>query len=247
MAFQRLTLQETQYDLDQKLYSLSNQHKNSKFNVTDIADFLPVGLLINHRNGSNIFMNKITEQTLNMTWDEAIGYGPEYQSTIIYNDAEYKRITNMIDAYFKRNDENEILSFFQKLRPIGNTNYEWMYITSKLFKRNKADIPMERLLIACPVNLMGDMASKVNRVLDENVYMKKNFRNFASLTKREKQILSLVASGYNNPQISEMLFISRNTVEQHRKHINAKTGCTNIAELIRFAEAFDLMDQKHQL
>jgi DNA-binding CsgD family transcriptional regulator len=71
--------------------------------------------------------------------------------------------------------------------------------------------------------------------------MKKNFRKFASLTKREKEILTLLALGYNSPSIAEELFISRYTVEQHRKNIKSKIEHKSFAELIRFAIAFDLL------
>jgi DNA-binding CsgD family transcriptional regulator len=186
-------------------------------------------------------MNRVSEEVLNMTIEESVGYGVEYQKKIIADQDEYKRINKEIQAYFERNDESEILSFFQKLKPVGHTDYQWMYITSRLFKKDDDALPSQRILIACPVNLMGDMAGKVNRVLEENEFMKKNFKKFALLTKREKEILQLVAQGNNNPSIAEMLFISRHTVEQHRKNINSKIQCKNFAELVQFAVAFDMI------
>ena len=71
--------------------------------------------------------------------------------------------------------------------------------------------------------------------------MRKNFKKFAALTRREKEIVSLVALGNNNPQIAERLFISRHTVEQHRKNINRKLEFNTYRELILFAEVFELI------
>jgi DNA-binding CsgD family transcriptional regulator len=234
------TLHETMDDLDFKLFNLEKKHKEHQFNLSDIGDFLPVGLLINHKNGSNLYMNKYSEQTLNLTSDEVKALGREYQNTILYDAEEYERIKAQIDRFFERKDETEVLSFFQRIRPYGQEEYEWMYITSKLFKRDSEKDPEERLMVACPVSMMGDMTKKVNRVLEENVYMKKNFNKFARLTRREKEVLSLVAQGYNTPSIADMLFISPHTVEQHRKNINYKIETNSFAELIRFAIAFDL-------
>jgi DNA-binding CsgD family transcriptional regulator len=50
----------------------------------------------------------------------------------------------------------------------------------------------------------------------------------------------LIAQGHDNPAISEILFISRYTVEQHRKNIRSKIECNNYADMIKFALAFEL-------
>ena len=55
------------------------------------------------------------------------------------------------------------------------------------------------------------------------------------LTKREGEVLALVASGKSNKDIAEVLFISVKTVETHKTHILIKLGLNNNAELIRYA------------
>lgn len=55
------------------------------------------------------------------------------------------------------------------------------------------------------------------------------------LTRREKEILSLIAEGCTNPEIAEKLFISPSTVDSHRKNLLAKMGMKNTASLIKFA------------
>lgn len=55
------------------------------------------------------------------------------------------------------------------------------------------------------------------------------------LTKREGEVLALVASGKPNKDIAEALFISVKTVETHKTHILIKLGLNNNAELIRYA------------
>lgn len=55
------------------------------------------------------------------------------------------------------------------------------------------------------------------------------------LTKREKEILKLVAEGQTNPQISRQLFISIDTVDTHRKNLYTKLNVNNTALLIRYA------------
>lgn len=56
-----------------------------------------------------------------------------------------------------------------------------------------------------------------------------------SISKREMEILKLIAEGLTNSEIGEKLFTSRRTVETHRKSLIQKTGSKNTAALIRFA------------
>jgi DNA-binding CsgD family transcriptional regulator len=52
-----------------------------------------------------------------------------------------------------------------------------------------------------------------------------------SLTKTEFRVLSLVAQRLSNPEVAERLFVSRNTVECHLKHIYRKLSLTSRVEL----------------
>ncbi len=55
------------------------------------------------------------------------------------------------------------------------------------------------------------------------------------LTKRENEVLTLVATGKSNREIGECLSISIKTVETHKTHILIKLGLNNNSELIRYA------------
>lgn len=55
------------------------------------------------------------------------------------------------------------------------------------------------------------------------------------LTKREEDVLKLLAFGYTNQEIAENLFISQRTVETHRAHLLEKLGLKTRAELVRYA------------
>ena len=55
------------------------------------------------------------------------------------------------------------------------------------------------------------------------------------LTKRETEIICLVAKGKQNEEIAELLFLSFHTVKTHRKNILKKLNITGTADLVRFA------------
>lgn len=62
-----------------------------------------------------------------------------------------------------------------------------------------------------------------------------NENETVSITKREQEILNLVALGKTSPQISEKLHISVRTVESHRYNLMKKLGISNAAGLVRYA------------
>ena len=57
----------------------------------------------------------------------------------------------------------------------------------------------------------------------------------AKLTKREIDVLKLIADGKTTPQITKELFIASSTVETHRRNLLEKTGVTNSKGLVRYA------------
>lgn len=55
------------------------------------------------------------------------------------------------------------------------------------------------------------------------------------LTRREKEILALIAQGLTDKEIAEKVFLSALTIITHRKNILSKLGLKNKVELTRFA------------
>ena len=67
-------------------------------------------------------------------------------------------------------------------------------------------------------------------------------RPLGALTPREREVLTLVARGRTNQQISQDLFISLNTVSHHLKSILTKTGAQNRTEAAARARRSGLID-----
>jgi DNA-binding NarL/FixJ family response regulator len=59
--------------------------------------------------------------------------------------------------------------------------------------------------------------------------------NIPVITRREKEVLGLIADGLTNNEIAQHLFISVATVDTHRKNLLAKFESKNIASLIKTA------------
>jgi len=72
------------------------------------------------------------------------------------------------------------------------------------------------------------------RVVDEAVINK--FR----LSNQEKEIIKYIVAGKTSKEISVALYISKNTVDTHRKNIHKKLELTNSSSLIKFANENNL-------
>ena len=62
-----------------------------------------------------------------------------------------------------------------------------------------------------------------------------------ALSERELEVITLIAEGYTNQQVAELLFLSAHTVNTHRKNIMAKLGVKNTAGIVMYAVKTNLV------
>lgn len=55
-----------------------------------------------------------------------------------------------------------------------------------------------------------------------------------ALSRREIEVLTLIAQGKNSIVIGEELGLSKHTVYNHRKNMLKKSGCSNMSELLLY-------------
>ncbi|QIL76133.1 response regulator transcription factor [Hymenobacter sp. HDW8] len=67
-------------------------------------------------------------------------------------------------------------------------------------------------------------------------------RKANDLSKRELEVLTLIAEGLTNAEIADKLFTSKRTIETHRQNIIEKTQAKNTAALIKFAVSEGLIE-----
>lgn len=83
---------------------------------------------------------------------------------------------------------------------------------------------------------MNTILIKDRSFIDPNVQstptIQDNFTNGLRLTKREKEIIELLARGMKNKEIAQQLFLSEHTVKTHRKNIIEKLGAEGMNDLI---------------
>ncbi|WP_316831307.1 response regulator transcription factor [Pedobacter aquatilis] len=83
------------------------------------------------------------------------------------------------------------------------------------------------------------LLSQVNsRHLTASTHLKTN----AEISKREIEILNLIAQGFTNSEIADKLFTSKRTIEGNRQSLLEKTGTKNTAALISFVVRNRIID-----
>ncbi len=60
-------------------------------------------------------------------------------------------------------------------------------------------------------------------------------QNIINLTKREREVLTLIAQEYSNVDIAEKLFLSVETINSHRKNLLRKLDVKNTVGLVKYA------------
>jgi DNA-binding CsgD family transcriptional regulator len=72
-----------------------------------------------------------------------------------------------------------------------------------------------------------------------------SYRRSLGLSRRELEVLQLLALGHTNPEIADQLVISVRTVEGHRARLQRKIGRTGRAELVSFALERELIGNQN--
>ncbi len=79
------------------------------------------------------------------------------------------------------------------------------------------------------------MAGKTYLSAEASQVLRKSDDSNILLTRREKEILELIADGLTNNEIATKLFVSVTTIDTHRKNLLAKFQAKNIASLVKTA------------
>lgn len=84
-------------------------------------------------------------------------------------------------------------------------------------------------------------SNEILSIMLEKVKKEKKEEETKRLSEREIEIVKLIMQEYSSEQIAEKLFISKNTVDTHRKNILEKTHVKTIVGLCKFAFHYNLV------
>ena len=242
MQTNKLSSQEITDLTNRQVFTLENGYANGHYSLNDIGDLVPGAIMVQDMQSVQVtYMNSWGCEVLDHSMDEINAMGEDYYKKFFLPDESRWFIPGMLN-YFQREDHSSLYSFFHQVRTGPKLEFSWYYAVCKFLRKDKdLNKPKELIMVVNPVSGMGVMANKVNKLLDENVFVVKKYKLFASLSKREKEVIALLANGKSTNDIADLLFISTHTVQTHRKNINKKLELNSFADLVHFAIAFELI------
>ncbi|WP_224998532.1 helix-turn-helix transcriptional regulator [Cesiribacter sp. SM1] len=209
--------------------------------IAVVADCLPAVVIIhNIRTLSVEYMSPKGLKQLGLSLEEVKAMGTEYH-TKFFNPEDNKEYVPKIVGLLERNNGDESISFFQQVRAAEAHAWEWHFSSVKILMRDDEDRPLLTITLASPVDPSQHETSKVERLLEEKNFFRINLQRFMQLSKRELDILRLLALGKSALETAKELSIADATVETHRKNIRKKLGVSSFYELGQYARAFDLI------
>jgi DNA-binding CsgD family transcriptional regulator len=127
----------------------------------------------------------------------------------------------------------------------AKNEYRWMLVQIPKFYFDEEGVCQSLISIFTDISHLSPQISPIMTVMSSKSGDEQLFQVIPSarkliavqrpnLTKREKQVLKLMAKGLSTPKISEELKISYNTVQNHKRNLREKTNTKSAAELISF-------------
>ncbi len=155
-------------------------------------------------------------------------------------------VTNAISAiyeFYRKNSTSDIEAVFTIEHRLINRNDQTLYVqrNTRLLDVDKNNLPVMALSIITDMssivkNDFSPRASLFNPNTAEQYFYKEAI-NYPSLwiSNREQEVLDLLCKGLSSKQIAEILYISKHTVDGHRRMLLEKTHTSNTPELISYS------------
>ena len=224
-----------------QLFRLQKFLREKKIDIDEFCDLLPGVFHLNRINSIEmVYLDKTTREKVGLKKDKVERDGMQVLQKLM--EPSCMEYLIKVNKHADFSDPSFVLSTFQNLAfyPMecvekNRFQYTWCLSSKKVFSDDLT------ISITQPLDELGLVYHQLEKVLEENLYLKKNFRKFDALTRREREIMRLISQGQTSQQIADQLFISSHTVITHRKNIWQKLEIKSYAELIKFAEHFDLL------
>jgi DNA-binding CsgD family transcriptional regulator len=159
---------------------------------------------------------------------------------------DQQELALQIAGFLNKQDEEAVYSFFWGDSKTADFEAKW-YVSSASLKKNENGTLQKIVVFTYDLELLGEDKEKLYQVIKDMDFLKNNYNKVSLLTKRETEIMGLLAMGKTSVEIGFKLFISEHTVNTHRKNINKKLEIKTLADLMKFATIFDLSTNKNQV
>jgi DNA-binding CsgD family transcriptional regulator len=212
-----------------KLAQLINENK---IDLDDIADMVPGVLHVNSRKDFRIhYMSQKGCKLLGYSLEELQSLGPKLFKK---HQCDYtlKVTYPKLIKHLAKNDSMQVITFFQDWYHKKSEHPVFHFTSTKILNDTQA------ISISLFPENKNNLSSSVNDLFGINTIFKNYFTVFATLTKREKQVLQLLGKEFTRKEIALKLNIANRTAKKHCENIFRKLGTTKRTEIAKIAMAF---------
>lgn len=206
-----------------------------------VADVLPgVVVVLNYDCRRVLYMSPRGLDLLETTQAAVMALGEEYYARYFNPDEAHEYVPKVV-SLLERNELGYEVSFFQQVRTGPQGCFELHFSTARVLLQGQQGQPLLTICLSCRIDPTSHITTKVQRLLDENAFLRAHATRFAGLTKRERQVLAGICRGLSSEELAEILFLSPYTVNTHRRNLREKLQTSSAFELGQYARAFDLI------
>ena len=213
-------------------FRLRNLYLNDADKFYQLQDYYPFPVYINERKTSeyHFFNDCFISQAMEIEnlFTKGISYLDEISNPIL--------LKNSVDKSIKLHESNDYDQICNYLQAIYLNKKMTPFFTSKILINDELTLntpffPSENTVFE---KVFKELIPAGEKSLN-------HWLRFQSLTRREKEIVKLIAEGNSSKEVGEELFISFNSVKSHRKNIYTKLDINKTSELVRLAIFLELI------
>jgi DNA-binding NarL/FixJ family response regulator len=203
-----------------------------------LSDSCPyLSFIIDVESKSLCHVNEKVVNYFNIPKDEMLGKGTDFAEQLLH--PEYSHVLPLALAHYSNPDNYHTIypyMYFMK----SAEDYQWIYACSQVVAQQCNGAPKYILIVACNINTILDSKNNSATTVSEMDSLNHlGMERYISLSCREKQILRLISKEYTTNEIAEKLFISKATVDSHRKNLLRKLNVKSAIGLTKYVLLFD--------
>tara|TARA_R110001592_G_scaffold96667_2_gene277496 strand:- start:423 stop:1064 length:642 start_codon:yes stop_codon:yes gene_type:complete len=201
-----------------------------------------------------LFLNGVSEILKKRNSNFDISVFSDIENCKLYIQDHFKKIDVFICDLNINNYDGfdlfvELKNQLQNIKTIILSAYYEDFLIQKAKKNGihaflKKETTVDELILVINRELNAPFYTNKIKNTDKNIYTEIDgtFVNKYRLSKQEIKIIKYIIEGKKSAEISEKLFISKLTVDTHRKNINKKLEISNSSSLIKFANENNLFN-----
>jgi DNA-binding CsgD family transcriptional regulator len=164
-------------------------------------------------------------------------YGISFAKEILHPDF-FHLFPVELDFFSDKNNYDTTYEYIYNLKTAKG--YSWTYVCSQIAVISLNGNPKYILSIACDVNSILNNDMSTNKYISQiEGFTNLELERYKTLSKRELNILRMISMEMTSEEIAQELFLSKSTVDSHRKSILKKL---NIKSALGMAKYFYLFE-----